>query len=72
MSRGLSKRLGAIDLPRLKGLQNRSLRTRNFKATIQERLKTMTADPMEGLEVAREIDKLVSPRYSVFLSECVN
>ncbi|KAJ5161394.1 hypothetical protein N7492_006786 [Penicillium capsulatum] len=58
VSRGLSKRLGAIDLSGLKGLQNRSLRTRNFKATIQQRLKAMAADPLEGLEVAREIDKL--------------
>ena len=66
VSRGLSRRLGAIDLPGLKGLQNRSLRTRNFKASIQQRLKaTLSADPLEAQEVAREIDKLVSNRASV-------
>jgi hypothetical protein len=58
-TRGLSKRLGGIDLPGLKGLQNRSLRTRNFKATINRCLKTMQAEPLEALEVARAVEILV-------------
>lgn len=60
VTRGLSKRLGAIYLPGLKGLQNRSLRTRNFKATINRRLKAMQAEPLEALEVARAVEILVS------------
>lgn len=60
VTRGLSKRLGGIDLPGLKGLQNRSLRTRNFKATINRRLKPRQAEPLEALEVARAVEILVS------------
>lgn len=58
--RGLSKRLGGIDFPGLKGLQNRSLRIRNFKASINQRLKTMQAEPLEALEVARAVENLAS------------
>lgn len=58
--RGLSKRLGAIDLSGLKGLQNRSLRIRNFKASINQRLKAMQAEPLEALEVARAVENLAS------------
>ena len=50
-SRGITKRIGTIDLGSLKGLQQRSLRTRSLKA--------LTAEPTEGLEVARELGKLV-------------
>lgn len=60
VSRGLSKGLGVMDLAGLKNLQNRSLRTRSLKASIKQRLKSLTAEPLEALEVAREIDKLVS------------
>jgi hypothetical protein len=60
VSRGLSKSLGVMDLAGLKNLQNRSLRTRSMKASIKQRLKSLTAEPLEALEVAREIDKLVS------------
>ncbi|OKO90265.1 hypothetical protein PENSUB_13398 [Penicillium subrubescens] len=69
-ARGLSKRLGGIDLPGLKVLQNRSLRTRNFKATINRRLKPMQAEPLEALEVARAVEILsVSfPAYEEFCS----
>lgn len=59
-TRGLTKRLGGIDLPGLKGLQNRSLKTRNLKATINRRLKGMQAEPLEALEVARAVEILVS------------
>lgn len=60
ISRGISKRLSAIDLPGFKGLQNRSLRSRSLKASINQRMKAMAAEPLEALEVAREIEKLVS------------
>lgn len=59
VSRGFSKGWSAIDLSGLKGLQNRSLRSRTMKASIQQRLKALEADPLEALEVAHEIDKLV-------------
>lgn len=60
VSRGLSKGLSVMDLAGLKNLQNRSLRTRSMKASIKQHLKSLTAEPLEALEVAREIDKLVS------------
>lgn len=63
VTRGLSKRLGGIDLHGLKGLHNRSLRTRNFKATINRRLKAMQAEPLEALEVARAVEILVRYFY---------
>lgn len=53
----ISKRLS---VPGLRGLQNRSLRTRKFKAAFDQHLKALVAEPMECLEVVREIDKLVS------------
>ena len=59
VSRGLSKRLSTLDLPGLKGLQNRSLRTRKLKASTNQRFKALAAESLEGLEVAREIEKLV-------------
>lgn len=59
-TRGLSKRLGGIDLSGLKGLQNRSLRIRNLKASINQRLKAMQAEPLEALEVARAVENLAS------------
>ena len=62
LSRGLHKRLGAIDLP---GFKNRSLRTRNFKVSLKQRLKALSAEPFEALEVARDIEKLVGSRLSV-------
>ncbi|KAJ5679848.1 hypothetical protein N7462_008092 [Penicillium macrosclerotiorum] len=67
LSRGVSK----LDLPGLKGLQNRSLRTRNFKATINQRLQAFAAEPVEALEVAREIDKL-SLLFSSYEEFCRN
>jgi hypothetical protein len=60
VSRSLSKRLGTLDLPGLKRLQTRSLRTRSLKASMKQRFKTLAAESLEGLEVAREIEKLVS------------
>lgn len=65
MSRGLQKRLSAIDLPSMKGLPNRSLRTRSMKARMNFRVRAMGADPYEALEVAREIDKLVGTKRFV-------
>lgn len=59
-SRGITKRIGSIDLGSLKGLQQRSLRTRSLKASVNRRLMALTAEPTEGLEVARELGKLVS------------
>ena len=64
MSRGLQKRLSAIDLPSMKALQNLSLRTRSMKARMNFRVKTMGADPYEALEVARELDKLVCTQHN--------
>lgn len=64
VARGLSKRLGGIDLRGLKGLPNRSLRTRSFKAAVDQHRKSQVADPVEVLEVAREIEKLVSSKES--------
>lgn len=58
-SRGITKRIGTIDLGSLKGLQQRSLRTRSLKASVNRRLMALTAEPKEGLEVAREPGKLV-------------
>lgn len=60
VSRSLSKRLSTLDLPGLKGLQTRSLRTRSLKASMKQHFKTLVAESLEGLEVAREIEKLVS------------
>ncbi|KAK4865547.1 hypothetical protein LT330_009335 [Penicillium expansum] len=57
-SRGITKRIGSIDLGSLKGLQQRSLRTRSLKASVNRRLMALTAEPTEGLEVARELGKL--------------
>jgi hypothetical protein len=62
LSRGLHKRLGAIDLS---GFKNRSLRTRNFKVSLKQRLKALSAEPFEALEVARDIEKLVGLLTSV-------
>lgn len=59
VSRGLSKRLSTLDLPGLKGLQSRSPRTRKLKASTNQRFKALAAESLEGLEVAREIEKLV-------------
>lgn len=59
-SRGITKRIGTIDLGNLKGLQQRSLRTRSLKSSVNRRLMALTAEPTEGLEVARELEKLVS------------
>ncbi|KAJ5082976.1 hypothetical protein N7532_012019 [Penicillium argentinense] len=71
LSRGFSKRLGTIDLPGIKGLQNRSIRTKRFKATLDQRLKSLTAEPLECLEVVREIDKL-SISFSAYEEFCRN
>lgn len=53
----ISKRLS---VPGLRGLQSKSLRTRKLKAAFDQHLKALVAEPMECLEVVREIDKLVS------------
>lgn len=60
ISRGVAKRLSGIDIP---GLKNHSLRTRNFRATVKQRLKALAAEPLEALEVAREIDRLVGQAF---------
>ncbi|KAJ5769823.1 uncharacterized protein N7511_001874 [Penicillium nucicola] len=70
-SRGISKRLGTIDLGSLKGLQHRSLRARTLKASISQRLKVLTAEPREALEVARVIEHL-SLSFSAYDRFCSN
>ena len=55
LSLGLSKRLSTIDIPGLKGLSHRSLRAKKLKD-----LRTLLAEPSEVLDVAREIQRLVS------------
>ncbi|OQE01778.1 hypothetical protein PENSOL_c003G02775 [Penicillium solitum] len=69
-SRGITKRIGTIDLGSLKGLQQRSLRTRSLKASVNRRLMALTAEPKEGLDVARELGKLSLsiPVYDQFCS----
>ncbi|KAJ5639080.1 uncharacterized protein N7484_006942 [Penicillium longicatenatum] len=71
VSRGLSKRLGGIDLRGLKSLPSRSLRTRSLKAAVDQRRKSLVADPFEVLEVAREIDRL-SASFSAYEEFCSN
>ncbi|KAJ5662540.1 uncharacterized protein N7477_010156 [Penicillium maclennaniae] len=71
VSRGLSKRIGTLDLPGLKGLQSRSLRTRSFKASINQHYKSLIAESLEGLEVAREVEKL-SASFSAYEEFCSN
>ncbi|KAJ5961498.1 hypothetical protein N7501_006439 [Penicillium viridicatum] len=70
-SRGIAKRIGTIDLGSLKGLQQRSLRTRSLKASVNRRLMALTAEPTEGLEVARELEKL-SLSIPVYDQFCTN
>lgn len=60
LSRRLSNRLSAIDIPGLKGLSHRSLRAKKLQESFNQRLRTLLADPSEALDVAREIDRLVS------------
>jgi len=48
-----------MDLSRFKKSTNRSLRTRNLKASVDSRIKAVAAEPLEALEVARELDELV-------------
>ncbi|KAJ5169891.1 uncharacterized protein N7500_002674 [Penicillium coprophilum] len=69
-SRGITKRIGTLDLGSLKGLQQRSLRTRSLKASINRRLMALSAEPTEVLEVAREFEKLLLsfPVYDQFCS----
>jgi hypothetical protein len=57
---GITKRIGALDLGSLRGLQQRSMRTRTLKASINKRLQALTAEPTEALEVARELEEVVS------------
>ncbi|KAJ6114362.1 hypothetical protein N7486_000140 [Penicillium sp. IBT 16267x] len=71
VSRGLSKRLGGIDLRGLKSLPSRSLRTRSFKAAVDQHRKSLVADPVEVLEVAREIERL-SASFTAYEEFCSN
>lgn len=48
-----------MDLGHFRRPHNRSLRTRNLKATVDIRIKAVVADPFEARIVARELDKLV-------------
>ncbi|CEO59786.1 hypothetical protein PMG11_04443 [Penicillium brasilianum] len=71
VARGVSKRLGGIDLPGLRGLQSRSLRSRSLKASMNRRLKAMRAEPLEALEVARAVENL-SMSFPVYEEFCSN
>lgn len=57
-SRGISKRL-STNLGGFKGLQQRSLRSRTLRASINQHFKILHAEPKEAGEVAREIATLV-------------
>ena len=59
ISRGLSKKLAAIDLT---SLRNRSFRTRTLKAGVEKRRRSIFAEPNETLDAAREIEALVSKK----------
>ncbi|KAK4927462.1 hypothetical protein LTR66_016285 [Elasticomyces elasticus] len=69
-SKGISKRL-STNLGSLRGFQQRSLRSRTMKASINQRLKTLTADPTEALDVARNIEEL-SRSFSAYEEYCAN
>lgn len=68
---GLQRRLGTIDLSSIKVLHSRSLRTRSLRASVSSRMKALSAEPYEALEVAREIEKLSTffPVYEEFCSK---
>ncbi|KAJ5779788.1 hypothetical protein N7457_007508 [Penicillium paradoxum] len=70
-SRGITKRLGTIDLGSIRGLQQRSMRTRTLKASINKRLQELTAEPTEAAEVARELEKL-SLSFPIYDQFCSN
>lgn len=69
ISRGLSKKLASIDLA---NLRNRSFRTRNLKAGVEKRRRSIFAEPNETLEVAREIEALVSKKTHLWSNECAD
>ncbi|CAG7916299.1 unnamed protein product [Penicillium olsonii] len=69
-SKGISKRL-STNLGSLRGLKQGSLRSRTMKASVNERLKTLTADPAEALDVARNIEEL-SRSFSAYDEYCAN
>jgi hypothetical protein len=65
-SRGISKRL-STNLGSLKGLQQRSLRSRTLRASINQHFKILHAEPKEAGEAAREIAKLVRQSQIMYL-----
>ncbi|PWY88352.1 rho guanyl nucleotide exchange factor [Aspergillus heteromorphus CBS 117.55] len=67
MPQGFHKRLSAIDFG-FKAFQNRSLRSRNFRASVESRLKALAAEAKEALQVAREVGNLAKSfaAYKVF------
>ncbi|KAL1873349.1 hypothetical protein Plec18167_006399 [Paecilomyces lecythidis] len=56
--RTLHEKWSSMDLGHFRRPHNRSLRTRNLKATVDIRIKAVVADPFEARIVARELDKL--------------
>ncbi|KAJ6014827.1 hypothetical protein N7540_009418 [Penicillium herquei] len=72
VSYGLSKRLGNIELPGLKGRPHRSLRTRSMKAEMKKRRRSLMSEPGEALEVAREIEALQTTSFSAYDEYCRN
>ncbi|KAJ5930191.1 hypothetical protein N7466_005684 [Penicillium verhagenii] len=71
LSRASSKRSSGFR--GLKTLQTGSLRTRKFKARINQDCRSLFADPAEVLEVAREIERLVkTSSFSAYEKFCSN
>ncbi|KAJ5544537.1 hypothetical protein N7535_007064 [Penicillium sp. DV-2018c] len=68
---GITKRISALDLGSLRGLQRRSMRTRTLKASINKRLQALTAEPKEALAVAHELEE-VSFSFSAYEQFCSN
>lgn len=58
--RTLHEKWSSMDLGHFRRPHNRSLRTRNLKATVDIRIKAVAADPFEARIVARELDRLVN------------
>ncbi|KAJ9236300.1 hypothetical protein DTO166G5_4062 [Paecilomyces variotii] len=56
--RTLHEKWSSMDLGHFRRPHNRSLRTRNLKATVDIRIKAVAADPFEARIVARELDRL--------------
>ncbi|PYH94759.1 rho guanyl nucleotide exchange factor [Aspergillus ellipticus CBS 707.79] len=70
MPHGLYKRLSAIDFG-FKAFHHRSLRSRNFRASVECRLKALAAETKEALQVAQEVENLAKS-FTVYKVFCKN